>query len=168
MSLEGEAFNRELAQRFGDYLGETAAFGRRWSYPLSLLHADSYIAERLALAGDAAHAIHPIAGQGLNLGIRDIAALAEVVVDAHRLGLDIGHLSVLERYQTWRRFDNVTLAAVTDSLLRLFSNAFPPLRAAREMGLAAAGMIPPLRRFFMHHSMGNVGELPRLARGEPL
>jgi 2-octaprenyl-6-methoxyphenol hydroxylase len=168
MQLDNEAFNRELAQRFGDYLGETAAFGKRWSYPLSLLHADSYIADRLALAGDAAHAIHPMAGQGLNLGIRDIAALAEVLVDAHRLGLDIGHLSVLERYQSWRRSDNVTLAAVTDGLERLFSNAFPPLRAARDIGLAAAGMIPPLRRFFMNHSMGNLGELPRLARGEPL
>lgn len=168
MSLDGEAFNRELAQRFGDYLGETAAFGKRWAYPLSLLHADSYIAERLALAGDAAHAIHPMAGQGLNLGIRDVAALAEVIVDAHRLGLDIGHLSVLERFQSWRRFDNVALAAVTDGLERLFSNAFPPLRAARDLGLAAAGAIPPLRRFFMNHSMGNIGELPRLAKGEPL
>jgi 2-octaprenyl-6-methoxyphenol hydroxylase len=168
MMLDGEGFNRELAQRFGDYLGETAAFGRRWSYPLSLSHADSYIAERLALAGDAAHAIHPMAGQGLNLGIRDVAALAEVIVDAHRLGLDIGHVSVLESYQRWRRFDNVTLAAVTDGLERLFSNAFPPLRAARDLGLAAAGAIPPLRRFFMNHSMGNIGELPRLARGEPL
>lgn len=167
-TLEPEAFNRELAQRFGDYLGETAAFGKRWAYPLSLLHADSYVAERLALAGDAAHAIHPMAGQGLNLGIRDVAALAEVLVDAHRLGLDLGHVSVLERYQSWRRCDNVTLAAVTDSLERLFSNAFPPLRAVRDLGLAAAGMIPPLRRFFMQHSMGNLGELPRLAKGEPL
>jgi 2-octaprenyl-6-methoxyphenol hydroxylase len=168
VALDGEAFNRELAQRFGDYLGETAAFGQRWSYPLSLLHADSYIAERLALVGDAAHAIHPMAGQGLNLGIRDVAALAEVLVDAHRLGLDIGHVSVLERFQSWRRFDNVTLAAVTDGLDRLFSNAFPPLRAVRDAALAGAGMIPPLRRFFMNHSMGNIGELPRLARGEPL
>lgn len=168
MTLDADAFNRELALRFGDFLGETAAFGKRWSYPLGLMHADSYIADRLALAGDAAHAIHPMAGQGLNLGIRDVAALAEVIVDAHRLGLDIGHQSVLERYQSWRRFDNVTLAAVTDGLERLFSNAFPPLRAARDLALAGAGMIPPLRRFFMHHSMGNIGELPRLARGEPL
>jgi 2-octaprenyl-6-methoxyphenol hydroxylase len=168
MGLDAEAFNRELAQRFGDYLGETAAFGKRWAYPLSLLHADSYIAERLALAGDAAHAIHPMAGQGLNLGIRDVAALAEVIVDAHRLGLDIGHISVLERFQGWRRFDNVALAAVTDSLERLFSNAFPPLRAMRDVALAGAGLIPPLRRFFMNHSMGNIGELPRLAKGEPL
>ncbi|HTI86711.1 MAG TPA: UbiH/UbiF/VisC/COQ6 family ubiquinone biosynthesis hydroxylase [Alphaproteobacteria bacterium] len=168
MTLGDDDFNRELALRFGDYLGETAAFGKRWSYPLGLLHADSYVAERLALVGDAAHAIHPMAGQGLNLGIRDVAAIAEVLVDAHRLGLDIGHLSVLERFQRWRRCDNVTLAAVTDGLDRLFSNAFPPLRVARDLGLAGAGMIPPLRRFFMNHSMGNLGELPRLARGEPL
>ncbi|MGE5539976.1 MAG: UbiH/UbiF/VisC/COQ6 family ubiquinone biosynthesis hydroxylase [Gemmatimonas sp.] len=168
VSLGDDDFNRELALRFGDYLGETAAFGKRWSYPLGLLHADSYVADRLALVGDAAHAIHPMAGQGLNLGIRDVAALAEVLVDAHRLGLDIGHVSVLERFQRWRRFDNVALAAVTDGLERLFSNAFPPLKLARELGLAGTGMIPPLRRFFMNHSMGNIGELPRLARGEPL
>jgi 2-octaprenyl-6-methoxyphenol hydroxylase len=168
VKLDDDAFNRELALRFGDYLGETAAFGKRWSYPLGLLHADSYISDRLALAGDAAHAIHPMAGQGLNLGIRDVAALAEVLVDAHRLGLDIGHRSVLERFQSWRRFDNVALAAVTDGLERLFSNAFPPLKRARDLGLAGAGMVPPLRRFFMNHSMGNIGELPRLARGEPL
>lgn len=168
MALEGPAFDRELALRFGDYLGETAAFGKRWSYPLSLLHADTYIAERLALAGDAAHAIHPMAGQGLNLGIRDVAALAEVLVDAKRLGLDIGHRSVLEGYERWRRFDNTALAAVTDGLERLFSNAFPPLKAARDAGLAVSGMIPPLRRFFIRHAMGALGELPRLAKGEPL
>jgi 2-octaprenyl-6-methoxyphenol hydroxylase len=167
-SLGDDDFNRELALRFGDYLGETAAFGKRWSYPLGLLLADSYVADRLALVGDAAHAIHPMAGQGLNLGIRDAAALAEVLVDAHRLGLDIGHVSVLERFQRWRRFDNVTLAAVTDGLDRLFSNAFPPLKLVRDLGLAGAGMIPPLRRFFMNHSMGNIGELPRMAKGEPL
>jgi 2-octaprenyl-6-methoxyphenol hydroxylase len=168
MTLDEEGFNRELALRFGDYLGETAAFGKRWSYPLGLLYADSYIADRLALAGDAAHAIHPMAGQGLNLGIRDVAVLAEVIVDAYRLGLDIGHQTVLERFQRWRRFDNVALAAVTDGLERLFSNAFPPLKLARDVALAGAGKIPPLRRFFMNHSMGNIGELPRLAKGEPL
>jgi 2-octaprenyl-6-methoxyphenol hydroxylase len=168
MKLDANAFNRELSPRFGDFLGETACFGKRWSYPLGLMHADTYIADRLALAGDAGHAIHPMAGQGLNLGIRDVAVLAEVIVDAHRVGLDIGHQSVLQRFESWRRFDNVALAAVTDGLERLFSNAFPPLRVARNLGLAAAGMVPPLRRFFMRHSMGGLGELPRLARGEPL
>ena len=121
-----------------------------------------------ALAGDAAHAIHPIAGQGFNLGLRDVAALAECVVDAARLGLDIGGGEVLERYQRWRRVDNMSLLAVTDALNRLFSNDLPPLRLARRLGLAAVERVAPLKRLFMRHAMGVVGDLPRLVRGERL
>ncbi|MCH9018912.1 MAG: FAD-dependent monooxygenase, partial [Proteobacteria bacterium] len=123
---------------------------------------------RLALVGDAAHVIHPIAGQGLNLGLRDVAALAEVLVDARRLGLDLGGGATLERYARWRRFDNTVLIAATDGLNRLFSNDIAPLRLARGLGLAAVDRLPPLKRLFMRHAMGTLGELPRLMRGEPL
>jgi 2-octaprenyl-6-methoxyphenol hydroxylase len=168
MALDERHFHAELARRFGDFLGEVEVVGPRWSYPLSLLHAERYVATRLALVADAAHVIHPIAGQGLNLGIRDIAVLAELIVDARRLGLDIGSLTVLERYQRWRRFDNIALAAVTDGLNRLFSNAVPPVKLVRDLGLALVDRLPPLKRLLMRHAMGLVGELPRLVRGEPL
>ncbi len=120
------------------------------------------------MIGEAAHLIHPIAGQGLNLGIRDIAALAELAIDARRLGLDIGEPSLLRRYERWRRLDTLALAAVTDGLNRLFSNDIAPLRLARDLGLAAVNRLPPLKRFLMRDAMGLVGDLPRLARGEPL
>ncbi|HZB93047.1 MAG TPA: UbiH/UbiF/VisC/COQ6 family ubiquinone biosynthesis hydroxylase [Stellaceae bacterium] len=165
----GEAgFAAELARRFGDFLGAVEVVGPRWSYPLALLHAVRYTAPRLALVGDAAHVIHPIAGQGLNLGIRDIAALAELIVDGRRLGLDLGTPELLRRYERWRRFDNVALAAVTDGLNRLFSNALPPLRMARDLGLAAVDKLPAVKRVLMRHAMGALGDLPRLSRGEPL
>ena len=140
--------------------------GGRWSYPLSLLLAQTCRAPRLALIGDAAHAIHPIAGQGLNLGLRDIAALAEVIVDAKRLGLDIGGGDVLARYERWRRTDTLALIAATDGLNRLFSNDHPLIRLGRDLGLAAVNGVPPLKRLFMRHAMGLVGDLPRLIRGE--
>ena len=168
MALDDDSFGREMERRFGDSLGRLTCRGRRWSYPLSLLHAETYITERLALVGDAAHAIHPIAGQGLNLGLRDAAALAEVLVDARRLGLDIGNQDVLGRYQRWRRFDNTAMVAATDALNRLFSNDLPPLRLARDLGMAAVNRLPPLKRFFMDHAMGLVGDLPRLIKGEAL
>lgn len=168
MALPDAQFAAEIALRFGDTLGRISVAGPRWSYPLGLLQAETYIARRLALAGDAAHAIHPIAGQGLNLGLRDIAALAECIVDAHRLGLDIGAANVLERYQRWRRFDNVALMAVTDGLNRLFSTDLAPVRLVRDLGLGIVNSLPPLKRFFMRHAMGMVGDLPRLTRGEAL
>jgi 2-octaprenyl-6-methoxyphenol hydroxylase len=168
LALDEAAFAAEMGRRFGDFLGATRVVGARWSYPLSLLHAERYVAPRLALVGDAAHCMHPIAGQGLNLGLRDVAALAEVLTDARRLGLDIGAASVLERYQRWRRFDSVALLAVTDSLNRLFSNDLAPLRLARDLGLAAVDRLPPLKRLFMRHAMGTVGKLPRLLEGEAL
>lgn len=166
--LDDDAFLSEVVSRFGDWLGPASLEGPRFSYPLSLSHAETYIGERFALIGDAAHAIHPIAGQGLNMGIRDIAALVEVLVDAHRLGLDLGAQPVLERYEQWRRFDNVLLASVTDALTRLFSNDVEPLRMVRDLGLAAVNRVPPVKKLFMRHAMGIVGDLPKLIRGAPL
>jgi len=168
LALDEAAFAAEIERRFGPSLGGLRAIGGRWIYPLTLVHAERYVDNRLALLGDAAHAIHPIAGQGLNLGLRDVAALAEAVVDARRLGLDIGDALVLERYQRWRRFDNLVLMAVTDGLNRLFSNDLAPLRLVRDLGLAAVNQLPPLKRLFMRHAMGMVGDLPRLVRGERL
>ena len=168
MALDDAAFLAELRRRFGDWLGEIELTGPRFAYPLSLQHAARYTDRRLALIGDAAHGIHPIAGQGLNLGLRDVAALAEAIMDARRLGLDIGGADVLARYERWRRFDTVLLAGVTDALNRLFSNNIPPLRLARDLGLAAVNQVPPLKKFLMRHAMGAVGDLPRLVKGEAL
>jgi len=168
MALDDAAFSREMTDRFGDSLGALAVEGRRWTWPLGLHHAARYVEARLALVGDAAHGIHPIAGQGLNLGLRDVAALAEVLVDARRLGLDIGSLAVLERYQAWRRTDNVALLVATDGLNRLFTTDLAPVRLARDLGLAAVNRLPPLKKLFMRHAMGLLGDLPRLTRGERL
>jgi len=168
LALDDAAFLEELKLRFGDWLGEIALTGPRFAYPLGLIHAERYVDGRLLLVGDAGHAIHPIAGQGLNMGLRDVAALAETLVDARRLGLDVGGAATLARYQRWRRFDNMLLAAVTDGLTRLFSNDVAPLRLARDLGLAAVNRTPPVKRFLMRHAMGMVGELPRLVRGEAL
>lgn len=168
LGLDDAGFLGEVQRRFGDWLGTLELVGPRFAYPLGLMHADRYTDRRLALIGDAAHAIHPIAGQGLNLGIRDVAALAEAVVDAMRLGLEPGDATVLDRYEAWRRVDNTTLVAVTDVLNRLFSNDVTPIRAARDLGLAGVGAVPPLKRLFMRHAMGVVGDLPRLVRGETL
>ena len=168
MEAPPAVFARELGARFGDFLGALEPMSPRWSYPLRLTHARRYTAPRLALAGDAAHAIHPLAGQGFNLGIRDAAVLAELVVDRVRLGLDIGESDALTHYQRRRRFDSVVLIGVTDGLNRLFSNGSQGLRLIRDAGLAAVNEMPPLKRFFMRHAMGLAGDLPRLARGEPL
>ena len=168
LAADAATFTAEMADRFGDHLGALAVVGGRWSYPLALYLAERYVDRRLALVGDAAHVIHPIAGQGLNLGLRDVAALAEVVVDAARLGLDLGAPAALERYQRWRRFDSLALAAVTDGLNRLFSNDVAPVRLARDLGLAAVNRLPPLKRTLMRHARGTVGDLPRLLQGRTL
>jgi 2-octaprenyl-6-methoxyphenol hydroxylase len=168
MALSPDDFAAEIQRRFGDSLGRIRLLGQRWAYPLKLQHATRYVEDRLALVGDAAHAIHPIAGQGLNLGLRDVAALAETLVDAHRLGLDIGVGEPMERYERWRRFDNLMLLAATDLLNRLFSNDIAPIRLTRDLGLALVNRMPPLKRLFMRHAMGMVGDLPRLIRGERL
>jgi 2-octaprenyl-6-methoxyphenol hydroxylase len=166
MALPEDEFNAEIARRFGGHLGATKASGPRWSYPLKFHLARGFVRPRFALAGDSAHGIHPIAGQGLNLGLKDAAALAETVLDAARLGLDIGAPDVLTRYERWRRFDSLTLAVSTDALNRLFSNDMAPLRFARDIGLGIVDGIGPLRRFFMRHAGGDVGKIPRLLRGE--
>ncbi len=168
MALDKAAFAAACRRRFGDSLGAFSQEGARFAYPLNLLLAERFHGPRMALVGESAHAMHPIAGQGLNLGLRDVAALAEVLVDARWLGMDPGAPEVLERYTRWRRFDSVTLCLVTDSLNRLFSNDIAPLRLARDLGLAAVDRAGPLKRFFMQYAMGVTGKLPRLTRGEAL
>ena len=168
VGLDDEAFLGELAERVGDALGALTLAGPRWHYPLSMVQARRYTGRRLALVGDAAHAIHPLAGQGWNLALRDVAALAELVVDARRLGLDPGGAALLARYERWRRFDSLALIAITDGLNRLFGNDLLPLRVARELGLGLVERIAPLKQFFMRHAMGVLGDLPRLMRGEAL
>lgn len=166
LALDDAAFTHAIADRFGDFLGEVRLASPRWSYPLSLHLAHRFMAPRLALVGDAAHAVHPIAGQGFNLGVKDIAALAEVLEEAAGVGLDIGSLGVLENYQRWRRFDSASLALGMDALNRLFSNDFTPLRLARDIGMSAVGKVPPLRRFFMRQAGADLGKLPPLMRAE--
>jgi len=166
MKLPDAEFDEEIASRFGAHLGRTKATGPRWSYPLKFHLARAYVKPRFALVGDAAHGIHPIAGQGLNLGLKDAAALAEIILDAARLGLDFGQLDILQRYERWRRFDSFTLAAATDALTRLFSNDIAPLRFVRDLGMGIIDQIGPARRFFMRHAGGDIGKLPRLMKGE--
>jgi 2-octaprenyl-6-methoxyphenol hydroxylase len=166
LALDETGFNAEVARRFGPHLGATNVVGGRWSYPLSFHLARDFVRPRFALAGDCAHGIHPIAGQGLNLGLKDAAALAETLLDAARLGRDIGALDTLKRYERWRRFDSLALAASTDALNRLFSNDIAPLRHLRDLGLGLVDAIGPARRFFMRHAGGDVGKLPKLLRGE--
>ena len=157
-----------LRPRFGDFLGEIALAGQRYSYPLSLSLAHRMVAERVALVGDAAHGVHPIAGQGLNAGLRDIAALAEVLADAKRRGEEAGSPQALAAYQRWRRFDNASLALATDGFNRLFSNDNPLLRLARDVGMGVISALPGLRRGFIREAAGLTGDLPRLMRGLPL
>jgi 2-octaprenyl-6-methoxyphenol hydroxylase len=165
----GEAeFHAELEQRFGLHLGEVKALDKPRAFPLSYFVARSFIAERMALVGDAAHVIHPIAGQGLNLGLKDVAALAEVVVDAARLGIDIGQADVLERYQRWRRFDTMAMGLATNSLNFLFSNKSTLLRTVRDIGLGLVDRAPPLKGMFIRQAAGLSGEVPRLLKGEAL
>jgi 2-octaprenyl-6-methoxyphenol hydroxylase len=164
--LGDEDFANELRRRFGDHLGKVTPEGPRWAYPLRLELARAYVKSRFALIGDAAHTIHPLAGQGFNLGLKDVAALAETVLDAARLGLDFGDEEILKRYERWRRFDSFVLAAATDGVNRLFSNDIPPIRFARDIGLGIVDQIAPLRRFFMRHAGGDIGRLPRLLKGE--
>ena len=168
VALPEAEFHAELERRFGLHLGEIAAVGPRRVLPLGLSVARAFVAARLALVGDAAHVIHPIAGQGLNMGLKDVAALAEVIVDAVRLGLDPGALAVLERYQRWRRFDTMAMGIATDGLNRLFSNQSDALRLLRDVGLGLVDRLPALKHLFIREAAGLVGEVPKLLRGEAL
>jgi 2-octaprenyl-6-methoxyphenol hydroxylase len=168
MALSDEEFHAELEQRFKLHLGELKVIGARRVHPLGFFVARSFIADRIALAGDAAHVIHPIAGQGLNMGLKDVAALAEVIVDAARLGLDPGSQNVLEQYQRWRRFDTMAMGFATDGLNRLFSNRSDVLRLARDVGLGMVERLPGLKRLFIREAAGLVGDVPKLLRGEAL
>ena len=167
-ALDDTAYLKELRPRVGDFLGEIALAGVRFSYPLELSIANSFVAPRTALVGDSAHAVHPIAGQGLNAGLKDVAALADVLVDAHRRGEDIGRADVLTRYQQWRRFDAASLALATDTFNKLFSNDNSALRLIRDIGLGVTNAIPGLRRGLIREAAGLTGDLPRLARGQAL
>lgn len=168
MALDDAAFMAVLSARTGDRLGGLRPAGKRFTYPLNLTLADRYVSPRIALVGDAAHGVHPIAGQGLNLGFRDVGALAEVLVDAMRRGEDIGSVDVLERYQRWRRFDSTALALGMDTVNTLFSNDNPALRLARDAGMGLVGAFPALRRAFIRQAAGLSGDVPKLLAGKPL
>jgi len=167
-ALDDAGYLEELRPRFGDFLGEIGLAGRRFTYPLNLTIANSYIADRLALVGDAAHGMHPIAGQGLNAGLKDVGALAEVLTLAKRRGEDYGRIDVLERYQQWRRFDVVSMVTATETVNRLFSNDNPILRAMRDIGLGAVNAMPSLRRGFIREAAGLTGDLPKLLQGRQI
>ncbi len=168
VALPDDEFHAELEKRFGLQLGDLTVAGPRRAFPLGLFTARTFISERLALIGDAAHIIHPIAGQGLNMGLRDVAALAEAIADTARLGLDPGGPDVLERYQRWRRFDTMTMGVATDGLNRLFSNHSDVLRLARDIGLGLVERMPPLKRMFIREAAGFTGDVPKLLKGEAL
>ena len=164
MALDDKEFLEALKPAFGSFLGALKLAGKRGTYPLGLSLANSLIAPRVALVGDAAHGIHPLAGQGLNAGLRDVAALAQVLEDAKMRGEDIGSAIVLERYQVWRRFEIVRLAVATDAFNRLFSNDNPLVRGVRDLGMGIVNALPVVRRRFIREAAGLSGDLPRLMR----
>jgi 2-octaprenyl-6-methoxyphenol hydroxylase len=170
LALSDVEFNTELQRRLGDapdsYWGAAKVIGKRFSYPLKLMHAEQFVSQRFALIGDAAHGIHPIAGQGVNLGYRDVAALSELLIDQRKLGLDLGSGAVLARYQRWRKFDSVSMTASTDLLNRLFSNNLPGLGLLRRAGMVAVNNMPPVKQYFMRHAMGMIGDLPRMMKDD--
>jgi len=167
-ALDDKNYLAELRPRFGDFLGDIALVGTRFSYPLSLSVAQNFTAPRIALLGDAAHKVHPLAGQGLNAGLKDVGALAEVLALAHRRGEDIGRSDVLARYQQWRRFDTATLALATDSFNRLFSNDNSLLRLGRDLGMGLVNALPGLRRTLIREAAGLNGDLPKLLQGKAI
>ena len=168
VALPDDEFHTELERRFGLHLGEVKALDKPRAFPLGYFVARSFIGERLALIGDAAHVIHPIAGQGLNMGLKDVAALAETIVDAARLGMDFGQADVLERYQRWRRFDTMSMGLATNVLNFMFSNDLPFVRSIRDIGLGIVDRLPPLKGAFIKQAAGLSGEVPRLLKGEAI
>ncbi len=166
LALPDDEFNRELQRRLGaadtSVWGEAKTVGKKFSYPLVLMHAEEFTAERFVLVGDAAHGIHPIAGQGVNLGYRDVAVLAQLLEEQKAVGLDLGSSTMLARYQRWRKFDSVSMTASTDILNRLFSNDLPGMSLIRRTGLRAVNRMPRLKQVFMRHAMGLIGDLPKL------
>ena len=166
--LNKEDFEIEIQKRFGDFLGKAHVIAPVFTYPLQLELASKWYVKRVALCGDAAHGIHPVAGQGFNLGLKDVAALAEVIIESHSLGLDIGDEITLEKYAAWRRTDTMMVAAACDAFVRLFSNDFAPLRLIRNIGLGVVDAFGPARRFFARHAGGAIGDLPKLLQGIPL
>lgn len=168
LALSETAFIGEVKKRAGGLLGEISAIAPRSSYPLNFHHAAHVTATRLALVGDAAHGMHPIAGQGLNLGFRDVAAMAEVLIDGARLGLDLGDAQLLKRYETWRSLDSLSVMAATDSINRLFAVPGKAARSVRRFGLGMVQRMPPLKRFFMAEARGTSGDLPKLLQGMPV
>jgi 2-octaprenyl-6-methoxyphenol hydroxylase len=164
LELPDEELVQEISERVGDYLGEISVSGQRFCYPLSLMHAKSYISERLALIGDAAHGMHPIAGQGVNLGFRDVGVLSQLLIERFEAGFDIANQEVLVHYQRWRRFDTVAMLAATDGLNRLFCNPLVPVKLLRGVGLWTVGKIPKLKDFFMRDAMGMLGDLPKIIK----
>jgi 2-octaprenyl-6-methoxyphenol hydroxylase len=165
-ALSDDQYLAALRPRFGDFLGQIELAGARFTYPLSLSLAERFVADRVALVGDAAHGVHPIAGQGLNLGLRDVAALAEVLILARRRGEDVGNPVVLEDYQRWRRFDATALALGMDAVNRVFSTDNPVLRLGRDLGMGLVGALPGLRRRFIRQAAGLAGDLPKLLQGQ--
>ena len=165
MSWDDKTFLLKLKERFGERAGQFLQVSQRFAYPLSLMRAREHVRERLAIIGNAAHTLHPVAGQGFNLGLRDVAALSQVIIDTLHENKDIGELSNLKIYADWRRRDHIQTAMATDGLVRLFSNNFLPLAALRNLGLLVVDLVPPLKKVFARHAMGFVGKLPRLARG---
>ncbi len=167
-AMDDAGYLSVLQPRVAEALGEVALAGERFTYPLTLSLAERFVAPRVALVGDAAHGVHPIAGQGLNLGLRDVGALAQVVIEAARRGEDIGNAVTLQEYQRWRRFDATALALGMDAVNRLFSNTNPVLRLGRDLGMGMVNAIAPLRRSFIRQAAGLQGDLPRLLAGKPI
>ena len=167
-AMSDQDYLDELRPRFGDFLGEITLTGKRFTYPLGLVIAQSFTAERVALAGDAAHGVHPLAGQGLNLGLRDVATLAQTLIEAARIGEDIGNQITLKRYARWRRTDTAAMVGSTDTINRVFSNDNPLLRLGRDLSLAAINAIPSARRSLIREAAGLTGDLPKLMQGRQI
>lgn len=168
MDASDTVFLAAVQERFGDYFGIVTKTSKRFAYPLRYMHADRYIGTRCALIAEAAHAMHPIAGQGLNMSLRDVAAIIELCHDARAIGIDFGSPEILEKYERWRKKDNRMMGIATDALNRLFSNKIPGVKALRNFGLELVRLTKPAKKVFMHQAMGQMGDLPSLIRGEKL